>query len=56
MAGKNKQIEIGKIAEEQEEDFMFPHNPHPVTIRAKTMKEAEEKFNKIISNIEKNND
>lgn len=33
-----------------EVEFMFPHNPNPVTIRAKNIEEATEKFNKIISN------
>lgn len=50
----NKQIET-KNAEEQ--DFMFPHSPTPITVRAKSREEAEMEFQKIISKDEKlNND
>ena len=32
-----------------EQTFMFPHNPHPIVIKAKTIEEAEKEFAKIIN-------
>lgn len=51
----NKQINTREIREKQdnaEHDFSFPHYPHPVSVKAKNITEATEKFNKIISNKE----
>lgn len=43
----NTNKETGKV---EEHDFMFPHSPSPITVRAANIKEAEAKFKKIISN------
>lgn len=51
MEYENKQVKIDKRTEKVEEhDFMFPNSPSPITIKAKDRAEAEDKFNKIISN------
>jgi len=50
MKYPNKQMNTLEAYENDERDFMFPHSPNgPVTIRAKSLEEAEEKFNKIIT-------
>ena len=46
----NVNDETGKA---EEHDFMFPHSPNPITIKAKDIHEATEKFNKIISQEKK---
>jgi len=46
----NKEIktnrETGKAVEH---DFMFPHSPNPITVRAANIEEATKKFEQIIS-------
>jgi len=54
MKYENKEIKTDKdTGKAEEHDFMFPHFPAPITVRAKNIEEAQEKFKKIISNQEK---
>lgn len=47
----NKKINVNKESGQAEEhDFMFPHSPTPITVRAKNIEEATKKFEEIISN------
>lgn len=47
----NKSMGIKKeTGHSDEHDFMFPHSPNPITVRAKNIEEATKKFEEIISN------
>lgn len=48
MKQQNKQIDTLGASESGEQTFTFPHTPHPIVVKAKNIKEAEEKFKLII--------
>lgn len=49
MQQEDKQIKTADIAETKkgEQTFTFPHNPHPLVIKAKSIAEAQTKFEEI---------
>lgn len=49
MQQSDKQMKTAGAVETGEQTFMFPHNPHPIVIKAKTIEEAEKEFAKIIN-------
>lgn len=51
MKQEDKQIKTADVAgtENGEQTFTFPHQPQPLVIKAKTIAEAEKKFEEITS-------
>ena len=51
---QNKSIGINKeTGKQSEQDFMFPHSPNPITVRAVNIEEATKKFEAIINKEDK---
>lgn len=52
MKQSDKEMKTAGASETGEQSFTFPHNPHPVVVKAKSIDEATQKFEEIInSNI-----
>ena len=49
MKSQTKDIKLNTEGKQINQDFMFPGNP-PVTVQAKNIQEAEEKYKQIINN------